>query len=109
MRHIGNVERYLSYKKLHRTGRLLRGLKVKRSGSGYSRQITLYNDVPYASEHETGSVTPKATIKSPYVHNGAQGVVTGGDVEARPSMQPSAQVLKSPYKLLGAKMKSFGW
>lgn len=109
LRHTGNIEPYLSYKKLHRTGRLLRGLKVKRSAVGGGIAIELYNNVEYAEEHEMGKMTGVVTIKPPYVHNGAQSVLTGGQIHARPHMKPSKRVLYSPQSLVQSKMKSFGW
>ena len=108
-RKTGNVEPYLGYKKLHRTGRLLRGLKVRRKQNGDSTDIELYNKTPYASEHELGGQTKPVKIKEPYVQGGASAVITGGDVEARPSMKPSKQVLRSPMKLVENKMRGFGW
>lgn len=110
MRRSGNIERYLTYGKLHRTGRLLRGLKTKVMRGETSSVIQLYNNTPYASDHEQGgnSGTYK-TIKKPYVHNGANAAVLGGNVEKRPSMQPSAQVLSTPQRLLENKMKEYGW
>ena len=102
----GNIEPYLSYGKLHRTGRLLRGLHVKHTGS----TITLYNNVPYASEHELGSIASVGTvIKGPYVRGGAKSVMTGSSIYARPFMQPSKQVLRAPLRLMQVKMRSFGW
>lgn len=109
MRHVGNIEPYLSYSKLHRTGRLLRGLKSRVVGEGTSLAIELYNKVPYAQQHEKGGVTSRVEINEPYTTNGAKGVITGGNVVARPHMQPSKQVLKAPRNLIGTKMKSFGW
>lgn len=109
LRKTGNVEQYLSYDKLQRTGRLLKGLKVKREVTDRGFNVTLYNRVPYASEHETGGSSARAVIKEPFVKNGASGVVTGGKITARPFMKPSRRVLNTPYRELGRKMKSFGW
>ena len=109
MKHVGNVEPYLSYGKLHRTGRLLRGLRVKRSVVRGGVAVTLYNNVRYAEDHELGKTTRKMTIRSPYVTNGATGVVTGGNIVARPFMKPSSQVLRSPIRLTESKIRSLGW
>lgn len=109
-RESGNVERHLSYKKLHRTGRLLRGLKVKHISTTSRSLIKLYNNVPYASEHETGvGNTGGTTVKPPYTRGGVTGVHFGGNVVARPHMVPSKQVLRAPMRLLCEKMKEFGW
>lgn len=104
-RKVGNVESYLSYPKLKRTGRLLRGLKTRVSGDS----IILYNNVPYAEEHETGKYSSKTVVRPPYTSGGAQGVITGGNIHARPFMKPSQGVLRSPYKLLNDKIKKIGW
>lgn len=105
----GNVESYLNYKKLHRTGKLFRGLKVKRIQSGNDVAINLYNRTPYAKEHEEGGNASTTVIKPPYLSGGAAGVVTGGEITKRSSMQPSEQVLNSPQRLVEDKIKSFGW
>lgn len=106
---MGNIESFLPYKKLQRTGRLLRGLKIKRSVANNSSRIVLYNNVHYASEHQIGGVSSSVTIKPPYVHNGAEGVIMGGRIEARPYMTPSKHILKAPARLVGNKMRSYGW
>lgn len=108
----GVVEPYLSYKKLQRTGKLLRSLKAKskfNSATG-SAAIELSSGVPYASDHELGGGSGGGTlVKGRYVTGGASGVVLGGRVVARPFMKPSQEVLESPYRLLVSKMSSFGW
>lgn len=71
--------------------------------------ITLYNNVLYAEEHETGKATKKATIKQPYVQGGVKGVVTGGNITARPFMKPSNKLLRSPQRLVENKLKELGW
>lgn len=109
LRHTGNVEQYLNYSKLHRTGRLLRGLNVRRLQVGNKQTIELYNKTPYASDHEEGGSGNGRTLKQPYVNGGASGVVFGGDVVARPSMKPSKQVLQAPYKLFNRKLKELKW
>lgn len=109
VRKIGNIEPYLSYGKLHRTGRLLKGLKVRRVINGNAVDIELYNKVPYAEEHETGKPTKRVTVKQPYVRGDVQGAVTGGKIVARPHMQPSKQILRSPRRLVLNKMRELGW
>lgn len=102
----GNVEPYLSYSKLHRTGRLLRSIKGKHSPT----QVKLYSNVPYAGAHDNGGVygKPKA-ITEPYVMNGAKAVITGEQMVARPFMKPSKRVLRAPYTFVGARMRRYGW
>lgn len=110
MRKTGNIEAYLTYSKLHRTGRLLRGLKMKVVRQDNSAQITLYNKVRYASEHETGKSTGGyKTIKKPYVHNGASGATLGGNITQRSFMKPSTLVLLTPQRLLEERLQRFGW
>lgn len=109
LRVTGNVEQYLNYKKRIRTGRSLKGMKVKRSVQGASTLITLFNDVPYIEDHETGRTSAKHTIKDPYVKSGAQGVITGGSIVARPSMNPSIAILGTPKRLLQQRFKFYGW
>lgn len=106
----GNVERYLNYKKLHRTGRLLRGLKVKRVKVGTGVNIVLYNTVPYAQVHETGQGAPEKMkpVREPYAKTDTT-VLLGGNIQARPFMKPSKMVRRAPARLLNAKMRSFGW
>lgn len=101
----GNIEPYLSYKKLHRTGRLLRSLKTKHN----SNFVMLYSNAPYASEHELGQQSGKAVIKDRFVTGGAKGVAVGGKLHARPFMKPSKQVLRAPYRLIVERMKRYGW
>ena len=108
LKHTGNIETYLSYKKLHRTGRLLKGLKVRRK-QGRHVVIELYNTVSYASDHQNGATTKRARIKAPYVRSGATGVITGGNVVARPFMTPSKRILNAPKRLTEKKMRSLGW
>lgn len=103
--HRGNIEPFLNYKKLHRTGRLLKSLSVKST----SNAVILSSSAPYATEHEFGQHSSGVVIKSPYVQGGAAGVATGGKIHARPFMRPSKQVLKAPIKLIGEKLKQFGW
>lgn len=105
----GNVESYLSYKKLHRTGRLLRSLKIKREAGKDGIKIVLYNTAPYASEQENGGYTTTTTVRGAYTRGGVSGVVLGGNVQARHFMRPSKQVLNAPRKLIEARMKKYGW
>lgn len=106
MKRVGNVEAHLSYKKLHRTGRLLRGLSARVEGNN----VILNNRVRYAQDHDEGIANgKKAVIKPPFVMNGAHAVVTGGKITPRPFMKPSRKVLLAPKTLVGRKMKSFGW
>lgn len=110
LKKVGNVESYLSYSKLHRTGKLLRNLYGKVESSGKGRDIILGNRVNYAEDHNEGSSGSKtAKIKAPYVRGGANTVVTGGRIVARPFMNPSRKVLMMPKTLLNRKIKSFGW
>ena len=110
LKKVGNIEAYLSYGKLHRTGKLLRNLYGKVERSGTSRSIILGNRVKYAEDHNEGLASGKiAKIKAPYVRGGANTVVTGGRIVARPFMNPSRKVLMMPKTLLNRKMKSFGW
>lgn len=84
---------------------LLRGLTAKASG----RDIILNNRVRYASDHEEGGQSNVARVKAPYVRGGAKTVVTGGNITARPFMNPSKKILVMPKTLIGRKMKSLGW
>lgn len=102
----GNVEAFLNYGKLHRTGKLLRGLSSKAVGN----DIILNNRVKYASDHEEGNIKSKvARIKEPYVRGGAKTVITGGNIVARPFMKPSKKILRMPSSLIDKKIRSFGW
>lgn len=82
---------------------------MKRIRSGDAVTINLYNNTPYAKEHEEGGTSEPAVIKPPYVAAGATSVVTGGEVTKRTSMKPSEQILKTPLRLVEDKMRSFGW
>lgn len=107
--YFGNVESRLSYGKLHRTGRLLKGLRVRRDVFGNVVRVMLYNRVSYAAEHELGMQTGKSTVlKRPMIHN-ASSVKLGGQVAPRPFMTPSPKILQAPYRLTTAKIKEFGW
>mgnify|MGYP007132875743 CR=1 FL=1 len=108
-RKVGNIEPYLSYKKLHRTGRLLRGIKAKHLVTENGAIINLFNNVPYAQDQELGLRTPKAQIPKESLQGGATGGITGGDIEARPFMQPSEEVLNHAQRSVEDKMRSFGW
>lgn len=106
----GNVEAFLNYGKLHRTGKLLRGLSSKVITSGLYRNVVLTNRVGYAEDHEEGQYkTKRVQIKAPYVRGGASTVITGGKIVARPFMHPSEKVLKMPWLLVNRKIRSFGW
>lgn len=109
LKKVGNIETFLSYKKLHRTGKLLKNLSVN-VRIGNSTNISLNNRVRYAKDHQEGTNTSKRTvIKEPYIRGGAHAVVTGGSIEARPFMTPSKKVLTAPYVLVVRKMRSLGW
>ncbi len=101
----GNIEQHLSYSKLHRTGKLLRNLSAKAVG----KEIILSNRVKYAEEHNEGGVSKTVTIRPPFVRAGASAVVTGGDITARPFMNPSRKILMMPKTLVGRQMKAYGW
>jgi phage gpG-like protein len=101
----GNVEQYLNYKKLHRTGRLLRSLSAKAT----SKTVTLSSNAPYASEHELGGGSGGAKVSGNYVRGDVSAVAMGGKVVARPFMRPSKQILRAPYMLLIDKMNQYGW
>jgi len=101
----GNIETHLAYKKLHRTGRLLKSLKAR----GTVDSITLSSNVPYASIHEEGGNDGGRTIKGTHVGGGATGALLGGNIVARPFMKPSQKILRGPQRLIEEKMKEFGW
>ena len=101
----GNIEQYLNYKKLHRTGRLLRSLSAKAT----SKIITLSSNSPYASEHELGGSSGGARVGGTYVRGDVSAVAMGGKIVARPFMRPSKQILRAPYRLLMDKMNRYGW
>ena len=106
-----NAESVLRYKKLHRTGRLLRGLKTTYGMYGRNGIVALYNDVEYAEIQNTGQGPVgryKATIRPPLSQKGTQ-VHLGVKPKARPFMRPSKYVLNSPARLLKQRMKSYGW
>jgi hypothetical protein len=106
MKRTGNVESFLSYKKLHRTGRLLRGLHV-RSESG---RVILINSVNYAQDHNEGaSGSKRVTVKPPYVRGGAHAVAFGGRIVARPFMNPSRKIKNAPKTLVISQMNKLGW
>jgi len=110
LKKVGDVEPYLSYGKLHRTGKLLRGLNSKVSASAaVGRNVVLQNRVKYAPDHELGITSGVAKIKAPYTRGGANTVITGGRIVARPSMNPSRKVLHMPRLSVHKKMRSFGW
>ncbi len=108
-----NVESALTYKKLQRTGRLLRGIRVKPfgsySGAGMRIGVEMSNATPYASSHELGTPDAPKRVSGKDVAPGVKSVYFGGEVHQRRHMAPSMQVLGVPHKLLGAKMRSFGW
>ena len=104
-----NVESYLNYGKLHRTGRLLRGLKVKRTVEGANVLITLYNEVPYTAVHEMGGYERAKVKKKGRNVRGVSSVLLGGKIQARPFMRPSKQVRRAPSTFLQRKLKSFKW
>lgn len=104
--HTGNIEPYLSYRKLHRTGKLLRSLSTRVQ---YGSEIVLSAAAEYASEHELGGASGGAVIKEPYVQGGARGVLVGGQIHARPFMRPSKQVLRAPASLIEDRMRQYGW
>jgi len=101
----GVIEPYLGYKKLHRTGRLFRSIKVK----ALAKSVRLYSTAPYAEEHEYGLRSGKATIPSRYLVGGAKGAAVGGKLHARPFMRPSKVILRAPIKLLTKRMDKYGW
>lgn len=101
----GNVEKYLTYKKLHRTGRLLRSLKKFARGN----VIGLTSSVPYAKEQNEGGGSGGTRVKGKYVQGGVSAVLLGGRIHARPFMTPSKRVLDLPYSLLVARIKKLGW
>lgn len=106
LKKVGNVEQHLSYSKLHRTGKLLRGLSSKAVG----KEIILNNRVKYAKDHEEGATVSKVVkIKAPYTRGGASTVITGGNITARPFMNPSRKILVMPKTLVTKKMRSLGW
>lgn len=110
LKKIGNVEGHLSYSKLHRTGRLLKGLRKRVTISGMYSNVILENRTPYASEHELGSSGNRiAKIKPPYTRGGASTVVTGKTITARPSMKPPKKILTMPYVLINRRMRKYGW
>ena len=100
-----NIEPYLTYKKLHRTGRLLKSLSVQ---SGI-KTITLKSTAPYASSHELGEASDSKVLQSPYVTGDVNSVKVGGNITARPFMKPSPQVLRSPRQLIETRIKRYGW
>ena len=108
---LGSAEQYLRYKKLHRTGRLLRGLKSTYGMYGRKGIVALYNNVEYAEVQDTGKGPIgryKATVRPPLSQNGTV-VHLGVKPKARPFMRPSKYVLNSPARLLKQRMKSYGW
>jgi len=106
LKHHGNIEPYLSYNKLHRTGKLLRNVKVK----VVDGNVVASNRVKYAKDHNEGvSGSKRAAIKEPYIRSGARVVFTGGNITARPFMNPSKKVLKMPATLLRKKLRLNGW
>lgn len=100
----GNIEPYLAYKKLHRSGKLLRSIKRKvKTGSRAS--ITLYSNVSYARLQAEGGTSPVEFVPKNKI-TGAYAVKVGGKIYPRPFMTPSKQVLQAPSKLVEKKIKS---
>lgn len=101
----GNVESFLTYKKLHRTGRLLRSLKTFVRGN----QIVMSSSSSYAKvQNEGGSSAPKR-IKGKYVREDVNSVAFGGKIVARPFMTPSKQVRRLLITLVLKRMRKLGW
>ena len=112
-RKLGNVEKYLNYHKLQRTGKLLRSLKMHTYYQPDRTQIMMSSSIPSASVHETGKdlygsgVVLKA---GKYVkEDSAKYVGLGPRAIARPFMKPSKKVLGAAKKLLESRFKSNGW
>lgn len=105
----GNVEPFLNYSKLKRTGRLLRSIKSRYTRFSFSGcKIVLRSTSPYAKVHNEGGEGKIKTIKPP--HSSVDTVViTGANIVARPFMFPSKQILESPKSFLTHKMRSLGW
>lgn len=76
--------------------------------TGSGSVIELYNDTPYASEHELGGQSDSVVVKPPQVRD-VSSIKVGGNIEARPFMRPSKQVLQAPYRGLINKIEEFGW
>lgn len=81
---------------------------MRRVQTGSGSTIELYNDTPYASEHELGGQSDSVIVKPPKIRD-ASSIKVGGNIEARPFMRPSKQVLRSPYQGLVSKIEEFGW
>lgn len=106
-----NVEPFLRYKKLHRTGRLLRGLKTKSGQYGNKIAIILYNTVEYAQIHDTGQGPVgryRAVVNPPLAKSGTK-VLLGVSPKRRPFMRPSKKILNLPATLVKKRMKKLGW
>lgn len=88
---------------------MLRGTKTRVIRKGNRSQVEIFNKVRYASDHELGGKSATHTIKKPFVRGGAQYVITGGQITARPFMIPSRYVLNTPKRLIQDKMKQLGW
>lgn len=101
----GNVERYLNYKKLHRTGKLLRSLKASARG----RQIVLSSSSPYAKIHNEGGHDKSKKVSGSYVRGDVKAVAFGGNIVARPFMNPSKQVRRLLFTLVLKRMRKYGW
>lgn len=104
-RHGGVIEPFLKYKKLHRTGKLFKSLKVRAN----KRSVQLYSTVPYAVEHELGLQSGKAKVGGQYLIGGASGAAVGGKLHARPFMRPSHLIRRAPVKLLMKQLDKLGW
>lgn len=101
-----NVEPHLHYKKLNRTGAMLRANKVNVRGGN---RVVSTNTSPYAQAQHEGSETRvgnKAYIKK---GGAVRGIVLGKGNVARPWMYPSKRILWAYKTFVGRKMKSFGW
>jgi len=95
---------------LHRTGALLRSLKTSYKSSSVGGTVTLGSNKDYAWLHQEGGMSEGyKKLGRHNVQAGASGAVVGGYIFARPFMTPSRRVLNSPKRLLGAKMRSYGW
>lgn len=108
LRKSGNVESYLTYQKLHRTGKLLRSVRVRAVG----KQVVWSSSASYAREHDLGGMATGGQRKATgsKVQGGAKTVYLGGrSVQARPFAAPGPKILRMPERLIGAKMRSFGW
>lgn len=101
----GNVESYLNYKKLRRTGKLLRSLKA----SVRDRQIILSSSSPYAKIHNEGGHDKSKKVSGSYIRGNAKAVAFGGNIVARPFMNPSKKVRRLLITLVLKRMRKYGW